>query len=200
MDANIEQKLQAISKRLHETDDQHPELAPEFGVQQLTDAAVLLPLVYSEGEFRILFTERTQQVRTHKGQVSFPGGSYEPQDSDLRQTALRETWEETGIQAENVRILGSLSSHPTPSGFRVYPFVGFVSTYTPVLSADEVHTLFTAPVQHLLDPQNMEIKEYFSYGVNYLLPFFYWQEHIIWGATGIMLKDFLALTRDIWTS
>ncbi len=194
----IENQLAAIQQRLSDTKLQHYELAPEFGIDSLLDSAVLLPLLAGETGLEVLFTQRTEHVSKHKGQISFPGGQVEAADRSLADTALRETLEETGIQPQDVRLLGPMSSWPVPTGFRIYPYVGFVSQYEPALSVSEVHTVFHVPLQHLADYSNMEIKEWFSFGVHHPLPFFYWQEREIWGATALILKEFIDNTRDLY--
>lgn len=175
----------------------HYQLSPEFGEITLNDSAVILPLLFVNKKLHVIFTERTLTVPTHKGQISFPGGRVEESDENFEKAALRETYEETGILPENVEILGKLSSYPTPSGYRIYPFIGYVSHFFPQLSIDEVHKIHTIPLYHLADKKNMEIKNWYSYGVNHELPFFYYEKCVIWGATGLILKDFIDNVRDI---
>jgi 8-oxo-dGTP pyrophosphatase MutT (NUDIX family) len=91
----------------------------------LTPAAVLLPLLHKDEELHILFTKRTQTVKAHKGQVSFPGGVRDPDDESLLKTALREAQEEIGLRPEDVEILGALDPITTvTTDFLVYTFVG----------------------------------------------------------------------------
>ncbi|MGD8625868.1 MAG: CoA pyrophosphatase, partial [Anaerolineae bacterium] len=90
-------------------------------------AAVLIPLLYKEGEWHVAVTQRTHDVEHHKGQISFPGGACEPGDADLQATALRETWEEIGVPPETVEVLGTLDDFETISHFVVTPFVGVIS-------------------------------------------------------------------------
>ena len=86
-------------------------------------SAVLLPLFEREGTCSIIFIKRTQTVREHKGQISFPGGSCEKEDGTLLDTALRESWEEIGLRAGDVAILGELDDEiTTTSNYVVTPF------------------------------------------------------------------------------
>jgi len=94
--------------------------------EALIRAAVLVPLVRKDGEWHVLVTKRTQKVEHHKGQISFPGGAWEPGDADLKDTALRETYEEIGLSPESVQLLGVLDDCPTITGFAVTPFVGVI--------------------------------------------------------------------------
>ena len=88
------------------------------------NAAVLMPMLCQNGEWALLFTRRTEKVPHHKGQVSFPGGAYEPGDKNSVQTALRETCEEIGLRPEAVRILGELGGMPSVSNYMITPIVG----------------------------------------------------------------------------
>lgn len=118
-------------------------------------AAVLILLVKDGDDWRIVYTRRTTNVRTHQGEVSFPGGAYEPGDDSMLQTALRETYEEIGVKPDCVRILGALDPVRTISNFMVYPFVGILEC-EPIfeINTDEVERLFMIPINWLKDPAN----------------------------------------------
>ena len=103
----------------------------------------------------ILFTKRTESVKHHKGQISFPGGAADEGDDELSVTALRETQEEVGIQTRHVEIIAELDDMITPTGFRVTPFVGcFSYPYDFSINPGEIAELIEVPLQHLLDPAN----------------------------------------------
>src|SRR5215216_7838577 len=89
-------------------------------------AAVLIPIVWHDDEWHLLFTRRTDIVESHKGQVSFPGGACDEGETTPEETALREAEEEIGIQPDNVRVLGTLANLVTITYFRVTPVVGVV--------------------------------------------------------------------------
>ena len=96
---------------------------------------MLLPLFKNATDYHLVFTKRTETVRHHKGQVSFPGGSFEPADGDLLTTALRESYEEVGIEPEHVSILGRLDDLATFStSFTISPFVGLIPYSLPLPS------------------------------------------------------------------
>jgi 8-oxo-dGTP pyrophosphatase MutT (NUDIX family) len=102
-----------------------------LGDPALVCAAVLIPLLFEDGEWRVLVTQRTQTVEYHKGQISFPGGACEPGDVSLVATALRETFEEIGIPPEVVKVLGILDDFPTITSFIVTPVVGIIPPFFP---------------------------------------------------------------------
>ena len=93
---------------------------------QTTQAAVLIPLFLKDQKIHILLTKRTESVRTHKGQIAFPGGARDADDPDLQSTALRETEEEIGIPFTSVEILAETNPMVTPTQFHVTPFIGIV--------------------------------------------------------------------------
>src|SRR5262245_56549999 len=89
-------------------------------------AAVLVPFLEKEGETYLLFTRRTESVRDHKGQISFPGGARDPGDPSLRETALRETEEEIGVPRHAVEVLGELDDYVTVTNYMITPYVGII--------------------------------------------------------------------------
>jgi 8-oxo-dGTP pyrophosphatase MutT (NUDIX family) len=147
-----------------------------------------------------MFTERTERVKTHKGQISFPGGKWDNTDKSLEETALREAYEETGVIKDDVCILGKLSSVTTPSAFRIFPFVGALSRFNESVSEEEVNKIIFIPLKHLADYSNMEIKNrHMGMKLAINLPFFYYKDHVVWGATGIILKEFLDKCKSVFS-
>jgi 8-oxo-dGTP pyrophosphatase MutT (NUDIX family) len=159
-------------------------------------AAVLLLLYERDGIFHLLFTKRTELVEHHKGQISFPGGAHDFDDDDLRYTALRETSEEIGVASEDVEIIGALDEIVTISHFVVSPFVGVLRRPGPYefrFSEFEVAEILEVPLDHLLDPSNAisEIQE--REGVPIIMHSFRFGDHVIWGATARITRQFLDL-------
>ena len=155
-------------------------------------AAVLIP-VLPRDEPHIVFTVRSHLVEHHKGEVSFPGGIWEPEDENLRRTALREAWEETGIDPNHVRVLGEVSHFVTISNFHVTPFLGLLdrAPYPFRASEVEVAEILEVPLSHLLDPANHGVRPLERDGQRYELRDYLWREHVIWGATGAILRRLL---------
>lgn len=175
------------------------EYAPRHNDDHATIPAAVLILVYDrDGEAHVLFTERTDQVEHHKGQVSFPGGAFDDDDADLEQTALRETYEEIGVRPEEVEIIGPLDDIVTASNFRVTPYVGILTTsseYPFVLNTQEVAQVVQAPLAFLMDDRNMELEVRERAGREVLTPSYRYEGHYIWGATAHILHQFIELLR-----
>jgi 8-oxo-dGTP pyrophosphatase MutT (NUDIX family) len=155
--------------------------------RDLKASAVLVPLFYNEGQCHILFTERSEEVVFHKGQVCFPGGTQEPSDSSLLQTALRESQEEIGLEAKDIEILGELDDMLTlTSNYVISPFVAFVPyPHSLRTNGKEVRGVFSVPVSFLMDELNFKQD---SYAYEY-------EGHIIWGATARILRQMISLLK-----
>ena len=167
----------------------------------LREAAVLVPLLVREGSPHILFTKRPTTLRHHAGQYSFPGGSRDPEDTTPLHTALRETREELGIDVSGVRVLGALDEVPTLTEFRIQPFVGVIPQgleYRP--SPDEVEFVLEVPLSHLMDPAIRRTERRAVRGMEYDVDFYTYGTHVIWGATGRILRDLLRLASELSTT
>jgi len=163
------------------------------------EGAVLLLVYRRRGELVLPFTRRPDRLEMHGGQISLPGGGREPQDESYEQTARRETCEELGIPERAIQILGPLTPLFIPvSSFCVYPFVGYARR-APTLRPDarEVAEAFEVPVQHLLDPATCRVDVHFRDGQRFEVPAYQAGEHQIWGATAMMLAEFVALLREV---
>lgn len=160
----------------------------EITGENLRASAVLVPLFYNQGQYHVLLTERSEEVNFHKGQVCFPGGTREPSDSSLLQTALREAEEEIGLRAQDVEILGEFDDSLTlTSDYIISPFVAFIPHPYP-LKADgrEIREIFSVPLSFLMDEANFKQDSY-----EYV-----YDGHIIWGATARILKQLIDLLRS----
>jgi 8-oxo-dGTP pyrophosphatase MutT (NUDIX family) len=135
-------------------------------------------------------------VEHHKGQISFPGGAHDPEDEDLLQTALRETFEEIGVTPGDVELIGALDDILTISNFVVSPYVGVLrqrGPYTFNFSPFEVAEILEVPLDHLLDAANYVSEVQERDGMPITMHSFRYGEHVIWGATGRITRQFLDL-------
>jgi 8-oxo-dGTP pyrophosphatase MutT (NUDIX family) len=156
----------------------------------LRKAAVLVPVYVKNGGLWVLLTRRTESLEHHRGQISFPGGSAEEDDDSPLDTALRETDEEIGVRAEDVKPLGTLSPLTTVTNFYVEPFVGAIPNPYPFRIAEsEIAELVEAPIAALLDPNALETK--MLPGRDAPVLFYHHGDHVIWGTTARILKEFL---------
>jgi 8-oxo-dGTP pyrophosphatase MutT (NUDIX family) len=156
-------------------------------------AAVLVPLVYSQREWHILYTRRTDKVESHKGQVSFPGGACDEGETTPEQTALREADEEVGIHPSDVNILGRLSRMVTISKFRVTPVVGVIQfPYVFKTSGTEVARVFTIPLTWLANRSN-----YWEFSLpaseRTVIAYHPYDGELLWGATARMTINFMKI-------
>jgi len=162
-------------------------------------AGVLILLFEYRGDPHVVFQKRTDRVRDHKGQISFPGGAMDPGDDDVLFCALRETHEEIGVAPGDVDVLGRVDDMVTISNFLVTPYVGWLSRYPYgwKFSDEEVAYLLEVPVPHLLDPENFVADRRVINGREYILPAYQFGEDLIWGATARMLSNFLEIYGSI---
>lgn len=157
----------------------------------LTPAAVLVPLVERREGLTVLLTQRTDHLVHHGGQISFPGGRVEEQDTGPIETALRETEEEIGLERHYVEVIGFLDLYQTVTGFLITPVVSFVAPgFTLRPDPFEVAEVFEVPLSFILDPRNHELRSRVYKGLErrfYVLPY---ENRYIWGATAAMLVSF----------
>jgi 8-oxo-dGTP pyrophosphatase MutT (NUDIX family) len=162
-----------------------------------TPAAVLMPLVNRDEGLQVLLTQRSADLADHPGQISFPGGRVEPQDATLAATALREAYEEIGLPAARISVLGELAQYETVTGYRVTPIVGWVEPPFPVVPDPvEVAEVFEVPLSFVLDPANQQ-RHFRMVGTMrrdfWAIPY---SGRYIWGATAAMLLILDRTLRD----
>ncbi len=178
---------------------------PLPGIQnrQTLPAAVLLPLVLDRDIWKLLFIKRTHHHNDpHSGQIAFPGGRADHDDSSLEVTALREAQEEIGLNPDDVEILGQSCSITTVTDYEISPYVGFLPwPYDLKLSTEEVEKTILIPIDWLEDPENHQIKNWESQSnARAKIPVIFFNEfegEILWGATAQIVADFLDLIKDM---
>ena len=185
--SDFEQQLTSVLKA-------HPPQRVQVGGAR--HAAVLIPILATP-EPTLIFTVRTETLPSHKGQISFPGGSIDPTDPSPRHGALREAHEEIGLDPKSVRVLGELDSFPTfVSGFVVTPFIGWLET-EPELKPNpgEVAEILRVPIDDLVDDIRRE-PGFEHAGNNYPTEAWIWHGNVIWGVTARIIRNFLERLAD----
>jgi 8-oxo-dGTP pyrophosphatase MutT (NUDIX family) len=159
--------------------------------KNLKCAAVLIPLLWHENEWHLLYTRRTDRVESHKGQVSFPGGACDEGETTPEQTALREADEEIGLNPKDVKVLGRLATMITITYFRVTPVVGVIKWPAVFkVGEHEVARIFTIPLGWLANPLNRW--QFDRPGTDLsLIAYHPYDGELLWGATARMTVDFL---------
>lgn len=171
--------------------------------QNARESAVMALLFPAMEELYLLLIKRIEDGKPHSGQISFPGGRRDMTDSDLQTTALRETYEEVGIPPSDIQILGGMSSLYIPvSNSNVFPYVGYVPRHPEyILSATEVQYVLEVPVRQLFNPDIKSVKSITPSAfpdITIKAPVYEWdKEHIIWGATAMMISELEELMSGI---
>jgi len=171
--------------------------AEEFRINWLKRASVMIPLVPIEGEWHLLFSRRSPELSVHSGQISFPGGGAH-RGEELVDAALREMYEEVGVEPSIVEVIGRLDDVITRTGFLVAPFVGVLATRPDyVLQESEVDEVFEVPMEHLLRDGTPSIRYVDYKGSSYPVYVYPTELMNIWGLTGRILKGFIDVVREV---
>lgn len=161
------------------------------------DSAVLIMLYKKDNEWYIPFIKRAIDNHVHSGQIALPGGKAEIFDSNLQMTAVRETYEEIGIPQEDIAILGELTPlYIPPSNYQVYPFIGYCSNPNPIFKPDnkEVQHIIHIPVKQFSEPRIRQDRDFNVKQLHFSSPCFEIENDVIWGATAMIINEFLALS------
>ena len=202
MDARAPAPFSADDLRMRVAREQVPHAGPGYGDHMLNpdmhemiagnrlrDAAVLIPVIERGEAATVLLTQRAEKLRSHSGQVAFPGGRIDPTDGSAEDAALRETFEEVGLPARSVEVIGRMPDYVTGSGYRIVPVVGVVQPgFELVINEAEVDAAFEVPLGFLMDPANhrresriwLERERFY-----YTMPY---GERFIWGATAGIIR------------
>ena len=201
------QKIQSLSGRQ----------AKILGHEDYFESAVILPLVEKDDKYWVLFQKRADNIH-QPGEISFPGGKIEPEDSDPQAAAVRETCEEIGLNPENIKVIAPLDIMVSPLNTIVYPFLGeIINSDLIQANPDEVAELFYVPLEFFLncDPLYKPIALSMSAPDDFpfdMIPqgkaypflkgiwpqFFYvWEDRVIWGLTARILTHFLRLLKSV---
>lgn len=187
-------------EQLRERLGRHAPRAVHLPGLTLKESSVLAPLLFESGVPHLLFTRRPMHLRSHPGQISFPGGGRDEGDATPLHTALREAEEELGLSSSSVEVLGQLDELPTPTGYRVRPFVGLLRG--PVVlspNEEEVAEVLRVPLPVLMDPARrrteLHVVPFLSVPVE--VDFIDTGSHVIWGATARILRNLFELSEGL---
>ena len=182
-----------------------PKMRLEYNAKKIEannpKIAAVLALFYpnQNNEVSLLLTKRANYIGTHSGQISFPGGKFEKSDLNLKETALRETFEEVGVWKKAIQVIREITEvYIPPSNFSVTPFIGILN-YKPVLKLNsEVAKIIEVPFSDLLDDNNIaSISITNSYMKDTTVPCFNIDGSVIWGATAMILSEIKELLKNI---
>ena len=182
--------LDSIKQKLEQINLTDPTKYKKAGV------LILLIKDNDDEEYKILFTKRSEQLKTHSGEVSFPGGKWEEGDSNLYQTALRESNEEINLDMENVTKLGPLNFLLSRHKIEVNPFVGYLNQLQDFKGNFEIDEIFTVPISFLMNEKNIEYKEFNRKDLKVYIPSWVYNGNRIWGLTAMIAADFLNICFD----
>lgn len=201
--AKLEEKLHkpmpGLKAQLNMVPDPRPENKVYTEVQDSCKRAGVLVLLYLKGtRVFVVLTRRTELVDHHQAQISFPGGRQE-EGENLEQTALRETCEELGIQVSAFQVLGQLTPlYILPTNYCIYPVVARMTEppqFKPSLY--EVAEVLEIPLDYLCDPKTVRREMWTLHGMNVEVPFYFFEGHKIWGATAMVLAEFVEILKII---
>ena len=190
----------------------HLEMSPDFRKEELAKLSKSPKNAKKAGVMALFYPNKNEETclvlilrKTYKGvhsaQIGFPGGRAEPEDKDMEETALRETFEEVGVKPTEIQVVKKLTKiYIPPSNFWVHPFLG-VANDTPrfVKQESEVEEILEVTLQDFLNDKNLVEKTLStSYAKNVSVPAFYLNNQVVWGATGMMLNEVKSLLKEMF--
>ncbi len=190
----VKQQLPAVKAHIKMAPmERLPTLEADYYADDNPRKSAVMMLFYPKNELaHLVLIKRNTYPGVHSAQISFPGGKSEPEDNNLSQTALRETYEEIGVETDDIDVVMPFSKiYIPPSNFLVYPFLG-LSYVTPVFNPDpaEVAAVIELPLETFLDDSIViETKMQTSYAASIKVPAFKFKEHIVWGATAMIMSE-----------
>ena len=178
---------------------------PHFESQSPNDstikAAVLIIIIIQEDSLKTVLIKRPEYNGAHSGQISFPGGKTEKTDKNIFQTAIREAKEEIGINPDNIEIIGSLTNLYVPvSNICIYPIIGL--TNEPIsynINQDEVAEVIETDIEYLLNKNNIDKMSFTTNNFEIIAPYYNVQNNKVWGATAMIISEFLEVIKETAT-
>ena len=209
--SNFKKQIVKIAKLELPGEASHHKMAPIERLQELTKmarkkntakkAAVMVLFYPNEaGETHLVLILRKTYKGVHSAQIGFPGGKAEPEDTSARETALRETEEEVGVLQQDVEVLKKLTEiYIPPSNFFVQPFLGIChKTLNFIAQEEEVEAVVEVALSHFLDDNICVTKTLStSYATDIEVPAYLLNDHVVWGATAMMLSEVRELLQEV---
>lgn len=172
--------------------------APRQLALDYPEAGILVPVTNNHQQPELIFTLRSANLKTHRGQVSFPGGRRDLTDTSLEATALRESHEEIGLPPEHVHVIAPLSQVMSRYGILVTPYVGVVpEDYPLVANPAEIESIFQVPIDFFLEDQRERTDALSFLNHTFYVPCYRWERYQIWGLSAVVLVDFLNAVYDV---
>ncbi|MDV2080058.1 NUDIX hydrolase [Marinobacter xestospongiae] len=171
--------------------------APRQLALDYPEAGVLVPVTDNPGNPELVFTLRSANLKTHRGQVAFPGGKRDSDDASLTATALRETHEEIGLAPDLVQVVAPLSQVMSRHGILVTPFVGVIPKHSELMANPaEIESIFQVPIEFFLadERERTDVITFLNHTLH--VPCYRWDRYQIWGLSAIILVDFLNAVYD----
>lgn len=154
------------------------------------EAGVLIPFVKRDNQEMIVLTKRSSKLRSHRGQISFPGGRFEQSDKDLEDAALRETEEEIGVDRSKISVFGEMPVFYTGTGFAMSSYLGWMTQASQfMIDTREVEEVFLVPLSFLTNPNNYRLYTVTHGSTSFNYYGLTWANHFIWGATASILRN-----------
>lgn len=164
-------------------------------------SAVLMPIFSENQELKFILTKRTESLKRHRGEISFPGGRKDKRDKSLEETALRETDEEIGVAREKIKIIGRLDDLFTITRYIITPFIGVITEKVKCIpNGTEVAELLYIPFEVFLHKEKFAERNIPQNGTNFPVYYYYWNNYEIWGASAHIINQFMEIIFDFQPS
>ncbi len=164
-------------------------------------SAVLMPIFSENQELKFILTKRTESLKKHRGEISFPGGRKDKRDTSLEETALRETDEEIGVPPGKIKIIGRLDDLFTITRYIITPFIGVITEEVKCCSnGREVAELLYVPLEVFLHKDKFAERNIPKNGADFPVYYYYWNNYEIWGATAHIINQFMEILFDFQPS
>jgi len=164
-------------------------------------SAVLMPIFSENQELKFILTKRTESLKKHRGEISFPGGRKDKRDKSLEETALRETDEEIGVSPDKIKVIGRLDDLFTITRYIITPFIGIITEEVKCCSnGREVAALLYVPLEVFLHKEKFAERNIPQNGTNFPVYYYHWNNYEIWGATAHIINQFIEIIFDFQPS